>query len=99
MDRVYKRGIPEAVERLEHLKSEFAKLDPATDWTKLRVDPLLAHARQLDRVLKSSRFASELDRLRRGVQMFHADLVYFRDSINGLEKVLEAEKKASARRR
>jgi len=30
--------------------------------------------------------------------MFHADLVYFRENLQGLKKVLESERKAAARR-
>jgi hypothetical protein len=99
MDRVYKADIPQVIDRLEKLESEFAKFEPTTDWASLRIEPLLNHAKRLDEVLKSKRFSSEIDRLRRGVDMFHADLVYFRDNIRGLNNVLESEKKAAARRR
>ena len=38
-------------------------------------------------------FAKEYSRLRRGVVMFHSDLVYLRDNVKALEKTLESEKK------
>jgi hypothetical protein len=99
MDRVYKRSIPETVVALENLKAEFAKVQPSTDWSKLRIEPLLGHARMLDEMLRSRKFSSEIDRLRRGVGMFHADLVYFRENIRGLNKVLESERRSLKRRR
>ncbi len=95
MDRVYKGSIPAAIKDLVRLKLEFARLEPKTDWTELRIKPLLSHAKQLDRLLKSRRFSGEIERLRRGVEMFHADLVYFRDNIRGLEKLLQKERKAA----
>jgi hypothetical protein len=98
MDHVYKESIPRIIASLEKLKSEFAKVQSTTDWTHLRVEPLLRHARHLDELLKSKQFSGEVDRLRRGVGMFHADLVYFRESLQGLKKVLETEKRAAARR-
>lgn len=98
MDRVYKKDIPHIISTLERLKSEFAKFEPSTDWTRLRIDPLMEHAKALDQVLKSRVFSSEVDRLRRGVGMFHADLVYFRENIRGLEKVLKSEREATKRR-
>jgi hypothetical protein len=99
MDRVYKRGIPDVVRSLEGLRAEFDHLDSKTDWRRLRIDPLLEHAKLLDRLLRSREFGRETARLRTGVGMFHADLVYFRDNIRGLKKVLASERKAAQRRR
>jgi len=99
MDRVYKQGIPGVVKSLEDLKAEFKSFEPTTDWIRLRIEPLLEHAKLLDRLLRSMKFARETARLRAGVGMFHADLVYFGENIRGLKKVLASERKASSRRR
>jgi hypothetical protein len=99
LDRVYKEEIPSVVKILEDLKVKFAGLDSRTDWTKLRIDPLLEHAKLLAQRLRIREFAGETARLRSGVGMFHADLVYFRENIRGLKKVLESERVAAPRRR
>jgi hypothetical protein len=99
MDRVYKRGIPDIVKSLEQLKVEFVNLGSTTDWTRLRIEPLLEHAKLLDRRLRSRKFARETARLRAGVGMFHADLVYFGENIRGLRKILASERKAAQHRR
>jgi hypothetical protein len=98
MDRAYKQDIPSVIKRLERLRDAFATLDSKTDWTSLRIEPLLEHAKSLDRLIHARQFARETTRLRRGVAMFHADLVYFRENIQGLKKVLESERKATPRR-
>ena len=36
----------------------------------------------------------EASRLRKGVELFHSDLVYLRVNVKGLERVLESEKKS-----
>jgi hypothetical protein len=91
MDRVYKSAIPAMVKNLERLRAEFSQHPTATNWGKLRIEPLLEHARSLEQILQSKEFAREISRLRRGVEMFHADLVYLRTNIRGLEKILEAQ--------
>jgi hypothetical protein len=91
VDRVYKEGIPAAIGALEELKEEFSAADSTTDWKKLRVEPLLEHARSLERLLRSPEFSRETSRLRRGVAMFHSDLVYLRDNIKALRLILRAE--------
>jgi len=93
VDRVYKAGIPQLREKLAKLKEEFSDLDSGTDWTKLRVEPLLRHAEELEKLLNRPDFAKEYSRLRSGVVMFHSDLVYLRDNVKALEKTLESEKK------
>ncbi|MDG6916901.1 MAG: hypothetical protein JRM85_04820 [Nitrososphaerota archaeon] len=93
VDRVYKAGIPQLREKLAHLKEEFSGLDSGTDWAKLRIEPLLRHAERLEGLLNQPDFAREYSRLRRGVVMFHSDLVYLRDNVRALEKTLESEKK------
>jgi len=94
VDRSYKEDIPKAQRALENLKKEFSDVASATDWTKLRIEPLLDHVKSLERLLRSPKFARETARLRRGVGMFHSDLVYLRENIKALKKILEAERKA-----
>jgi len=98
MDRAYKQDIPSVIKRLEGLRDAFATLDSKTDWTRLRIEPLLEHAKSLDRLIHLRQFARETTRLRRGVAMFHADVVYFRQNLQGLKNVLESERKAAPRR-
>lgn len=93
MDKVYKASIPRHKETLADLKREFARIRPATDWVRLRVQPLLKHATTLERLLRSPKFSSESTRLRKGVVMFHADLVYLRANIKALNELLAAEKR------
>jgi hypothetical protein len=97
MDRVYKLDIPAKRKALEQLSKQFSTLRSTTDWKRLRVEPLLAHARSLERLLRSPRFARETSRLPRGVAMFHSDLVYLRENIKALQAVLEAEGKPGRR--
>lgn len=94
MDRVYKSDIPALRKALEKLKTEFSELKSRTDWTKLRVEPLLRHARELEERLKSQRSF----RLTKGVRLFHSDLVYLRENVKGLKEVLQSEKKSLPRR-
>ena len=94
VDRVYKSDIPQLRKALERLRVEFRKIDSTTDWAKLRLDPLIQHVTQLERRLKSQSSA----RLRRGVPMFHSDLVYLRTNVKGLNEILRSEKRAVERR-
>jgi negative regulator of replication initiation len=98
MDRTYKEDIPSHRRALEELKKEFSGVASNTDWTKLRIEPLLDHVKALDRLLRSSKFARETARLRRGVVMFHSDLVYLRENVKALKKILEIERKSHQRR-
>ena len=93
VDRVYKAGIPELKSALLKLKAEFSALDSGTDWTGLRIEPLLRHAEALEKRLNSPDFSSEFSRLRSGVAMFHSDLVYLRENVRTLQKILESERK------
>ena len=93
VDRVYKAGIPKLRNELARLKEEFSTLESGTDWTKLRVEPLLRHAEALEGLLSQPDFAREYSRLRRGVVMFHSDLVYLWDNVKALKSTLESEKK------
>ena len=93
VDRVYKAGIPQLRKDLARLKEEFSTLDSGTDWTRLRIEPLLRHAETLEGLLSQPDFAREYSRLRRGVVMFHSDLVYLRDNVKALKSTLELEKK------
>jgi hypothetical protein len=92
MDRVYKEDIPAAIRTLQELKEEFSGLGSQTDWTKLRIEPLLEHARSLERLLRSPAFSRETSRLTRGVGMFHSDLVYLRENVKALKVILAAER-------
>jgi hypothetical protein len=93
VDRVYKQDIPAARRTLEKLVEQFSRLDSKTDWTALRIEPLLDHAKTLERLLRRPRFSRETARLPRGVSMFHADLVYFRDNIKTLQAILASARK------
>jgi len=92
MDRVYKADIPNYKRVLKELKIEFARLNLSTDWVRLRIEPLLTHIESLDMRLRSPLFAKETARLRKGVAMFHADLVYLRANIKALKAILADEK-------
>ncbi len=92
VDRVYKNDLPELRKSLEKLREDFANTGSKTDWTKLRIEPLLRHLGSLEELLESEEFSQEFSRLRKGVELFHSDLVYFRTNVKGLEKVLESEK-------
>jgi hypothetical protein len=97
MDKSYKEDIPKARTALKKLRNEFSNVASATDWTKLRIEPLLAHVKALERLLRSPRFARETARLRRGVVMFHSDLVYLRENVKALRKILQIERKSRRR--
>jgi len=97
MDRSYKEDIPRARKALEELKKKFSGVASTTDWTKLRIEPLLDHVKSLERVLRSPKFARESSRLRRGVEMFHSDLIYLRQNVKELKDILEVETKSQGR--
>ena len=92
MDKSHKVDIPRARRALEELKKEFSNVASTTDWTKLRIEPLLDHVRSLELLLRSPKFARETKRLRRGVVMFHADLIYLRQNVKALKEILAAER-------
>jgi predicted RNase H-like nuclease (RuvC/YqgF family) len=92
VDRVYKADIPALKEELQKLRDGFSGLGTKTDWTKLRVEPLLRHAESLERQLNSEVFSREFSRLTKGVAMFHSDLVYLRTNVKELKKLLQSEK-------
>lgn len=98
VDRVYIADLPRLRKTLEKLKEDFTNLDSKTDWTRLRIEPLLRHLESLEKLLKSREFSRELSRLRKGVELFHSDLVYFRTNVKGLEKLLQSEKKSAGKR-
>ena len=97
MDRSYKEDIPSTRRALGELKKEFSAVPSTTDWTKLRIEPLLDHVKSLERLLRSPKFARETARLRRGVVMFHSDLVYLRENVRALKEILEVERKRLGR--
>lgn len=92
MDRVYKTDIPAARKALEDLRRQFSGVETKTDWTRLRIEPLIAHAKALEKLLGSSEFARETSRLTNGVVMFHSDLVYLRDNIKALKDILKKQR-------
>jgi hypothetical protein len=81
------------------MKEEFADLSSTTDWMKLRIEPLLQHVKCLDGILKSPKFARETARLRKGVAMFHADLVYLRTNTKALKAILVEERRKLDRKK
>lgn len=97
VDRVYKGSVPELRKALEELRKEFSQLKPGTDWVHLRVEPVLKHAQELERLLSSRRFSGEFSRLTKGVTLFHSDLVYLRTNVKELRKLLQTEMKRPAR--
>jgi hypothetical protein len=98
MDRSYKEDIPKTKRALEELKKELSGVASTTDWTKLRIEPLLDHVKSLERLLRSPKFARETARLRRGVVMFHSDLVYLRENVKALKQILDLERSSRRRR-
>ena len=98
MDRSYKEDIPSTRRALEKLKEEFSGVISTTNWAKLRIEPLLDHVKSLERLLRSPKFARETARLRRGVVMFHSDLVYLQENVKALKKILEVERRSHRRR-
>ena len=99
VDRVYKRQLPELRRALEELKEEFSHLSPRTDWTRLRIEPLLRHLESLERPMESANFSIEFSRLTKGVALFHSDLVYLRANVRGLKKILQSEKESLKRKK
>ena len=96
VDRVYKADLPRLRKALEELKEGFSRLGPSrTDWVGLRIDPLIRHLDSLERLANSKEFSQEFSRLRKGVVLFHSDLVYLRENVKGLERLLESEKRPS----
>ena len=95
VDRVYKSALPQLRADLERLRKEFSDLGSTkTNWIELRIDPLLRHLDSLEQLLHSKEHSHETSRLRKGVALFHSDLVYLRDNVKGLERVLESERKS-----
>lgn len=98
VDRVYKGTIPELRKALERLRREFSREDCRTDWVRLRIDPVLRHARELERLVASRKHSREFTRLTKGVAMFHSDLVYLRTNVRVLQDLLLTERKKQARK-
>ncbi len=94
VDKVYKKDLPRLRSDLEKLRENFSSIGLSrTNWTKLRIEPLLKHLDSLEQLLNSDQFSRESSRLTKGVKMFHSDLVYLRENTKWLEKVLLSEKK------
>jgi hypothetical protein len=98
VDRVYKGQIPALRKALEKLRENFSNLSSKTNWTKLRIEPLLRHAEALETLLASGEFSREASRLTKGVVFFHSDLEYLRTNVRGLEKVLASDRASVGRR-
>ena len=99
VDRVYKEELPRLRSTLEKLREDFSNLGSTkTDWTRLRIEPLLKHLEALEQLLHSREFSREFSRLTKGVELFHSDLVYFRINVKGLKKLLQSEEKSVVRR-
>jgi len=92
VDSVYKKRLPELRNTLEKLREDFADLGSKTNWTKLRIDPLLRHLLSLEKLLDSPEFSEEFSHLPKGVEMFHSDLVYYTTNIKALKKILRSER-------
>jgi len=92
VDRVYKADLPALRKTLKNLKEDFSGLGSKTDWTELRIDPLLKHLESLERLLRSDQFSDESLRLTKGVKLFHSDLVYFKTNVKELKKILQSER-------
>lgn len=100
VDRVYKGAFRAFRADLQELREGFARIKKSgTDWNRLRIEPLVKHVETLEAILRSKRFAGEVSRLKRGVSMFHSDLVYLRHNIRELQKLLDHTQRASERKR
>ncbi len=99
VDRVYKGAFRSFRAELEDLRDGFLRSGTRTDWNRLRIEPLLRHVGSLETILKSKRFAGEVSRLRRGVSMFHSDLVYLRLNVRELRKILNLARARSRAKR
>lgn len=99
MDKVYKSDIPEMIQTLRQFKSDFSRIESKTDWANLRIAPLLKHAKTLQKIIESPKFAKETARLTRGVRMFRSDLVYLRTNIAALRDVLMSMPTTAAQER
>jgi hypothetical protein len=98
VDRVYKKQLPAQRKALEKMRENFSSLSSKTNWTKLRIDPLIRHLELLEQLLGSREFSREFSRLTKGVEFFRSDLEYFRKNVKGLGKVLQSEKESVGRR-
>ena len=99
VDRAYKEELPRLRNTLEKLREYFSNLGSTkTDWTRLRIEPLLKHLEALEQLLHSREYSREFSRLTKGVELFHSDLVYFRINVKGLEKLLQSAEKSATRR-
>jgi hypothetical protein len=95
VDRVYRADLPELRKSLLDLRRDFFDLDTSTDWVRLRINPLLAHIDQLRAVIR----IWDSSRLRGAVPLLHADLVYFRNNVRGLRRILASEQRMSRKQR
>lgn len=100
VDRAYKEDLPALKIALEKLREDFSSLTLKTNWSRLRIEPLLRHLESLEQLLESPEFSEEFSHLRKGVVLFHSDLVYFRTNVKGLKDILQSEeRRVSARKK
>lgn len=99
VDRVHKGAFSGFRADLEELREDFTRIDSKKDWNRLRVEPLLNHVDSLEALIRSKRFATEVPRLRRGVSMFHSDLIYLRQNILELRRAFRLAQKTYERNR
>jgi hypothetical protein len=99
VDRVYKANLPALRTTLENLRKEFARLEPSTNWSRLRIEPLLKHVVALERSLRSREFPRTSSGLRGGVTMLHSDLVYLQSNVDALKRILASERQRLGRTR
>ena len=98
VDRVYKASLPRLRNALLELRRNFTDLpNSKTDWVAIRINPLLRYLESLELSLHSPEFSGEFSHLRKGVELFHSDLVYLRVNVKGLEKLLQSEKSRHAK--
>jgi len=91
---VYKEDLPQSKNKLEGLREEFVNLGPSgARWARQRIDPLLKHIDALEHLVHSDEFSVESSRLTKGVELFHSDLVYLRQNIKGLQRLLLSERR------
>src|SRR5437667_463840 len=63
VDRAYKEDLPAFRKVLEKLKEDFSNLSPKTNWTRLRIEPLLKHLESMERILGSPESSGEFSNL------------------------------------
>lgn len=76
--------LEELKSELEKLQDKFTKIEPSTDWNKIRIEPLLRHLDTLKNVIGNNQSAVR-------DELIKSDLEYFDRNIEGLKTVLRSE--------